>query len=152
MVEICFGILKSKCLKYDQFFSVEQLRESIIAFIETWGEFYTHPFTWSYTGAGLHGKAVRRFCRLLTIETNQMDAKFLTGQLLLVSNLADKYNKLIPQANWCRLIYLATEKVDYITNIIESDTRPRSQIKTREAYGRFLEAVINRTELLAKAA
>jgi len=35
MVEIWFGILKSKCLKYDQFFSVEQLRQSIIAFIDT---------------------------------------------------------------------------------------------------------------------
>jgi len=152
MVEIWFGILKSKCLKYDQFFSVEQLRESIIDFIETWNEFYAHPFTWSYTGAGLHEKAVRRFCRLLSIETDQMDAKFLTRQLLLMSNLADKYIKLIPQADWCRLINLATEKVDYIINIIESDTRPRGQIKTREAYGRFLETVINHTEPLAEVA
>ena len=31
MVEIWFGILKSKCLKYDQFVSVDQLRQAIIA-------------------------------------------------------------------------------------------------------------------------
>ncbi|RZB36567.1 MAG: hypothetical protein SRB2_02063 [Desulfobacteraceae bacterium Eth-SRB2] len=97
MVEIWFGILKRKCLKHDQFFSVEQLREAIMAFIETWNEFYAHPFDWSYTGAGLHEKAVRRFSRLLSIETDQMDAKFLTGQLLLMSNLAEKHLKLVPR-------------------------------------------------------
>lgn len=152
MVEIWFGILKRKCLKYDQFFSVEQLRETIIAFIDTWNEFYAHPFTWSYTGAGLHGKAVRRFSRLLSTETDQMDAKFLTSQLLLMSNLAEKYLTLIPQADWLHLIHLATEKDDYITNIIESDTRPRGKIKAREAYSWFVETVINHTEPLAKVA
>lgn len=152
MVEIWFGILKSKCLKYDQFFSLEQLRDSIINFIATWNDFYAHPFKWSYTGEGLYGKTVRRFCRLLSIETDQMDAKFLTGQLLLMSNIADKYIELIPQSDWQLLINIATEKVDYITNIIESDTRPRAKIKTREAYSRFLEAVINHKEPSAEAA
>ena len=99
MVEIWFGILKSKCLKYDHFFSVEQLRKAIIAFIDTWNEFYAHPFSWSYTGAELHGKAVRRFCRLLSIETDQRDAKFLTSRLLLMSNLSEKYLRLIPQTD-----------------------------------------------------
>ena len=56
MVEIWFGILKAKCLQYDQFFSVEHLREAIIAFIDTWNEFYAHPFNWSYTGEGLQEK------------------------------------------------------------------------------------------------
>jgi len=152
MVEIWFGILKTKCLKYDHFFSVEQLREAIIAFIDTWNEFYAHPFSWSYTGAGLHGKAVRRFSQLLSIETDQMDAKFLTSQLLLMSNLAEKYLKLIPQADWLHLIHLATEKKDYITKIIESDIRPRGKIKARDAYYRFVETVINHTEPLANAA
>jgi len=151
MVEIWFGILKSKCLRYDHFFSVEQLREAIMAFIETWNEFYAHPFRWSYTGEGLHGKAVRRFCQLLFIQTDQMDSKFLTSQLLLMGNIAENCLGLIPSADWCRLINLAVEKRDYITNIIESDTRPRGQKKAREAYNRFLETVIN-TEHLAMAA
>jgi len=152
MVEIWFGILKSKCLKYDQFFSVDQLRECIIAFIDTWNEFYAHPFNWTYTGEGLHEKAVRRFSRLLSIETDQMDAKFLVGQLLLMSNLAEKYLKIIPQADWLNLIHIATEKAAYITHIVESDTRPRAKIKTREAYDRFIETVINHKEPLARAA
>ena len=152
MVEIWFGILKRKCLKHDQFCSVDQLRESIMAFIDTWNEFYAHPFDWSYTGAGLHEKAVRRFSRLLSIETDQMNAKFLTGQLLLMSNLAEKYLSLIPQVDWLRLIHLATEKDDYITNMIEADIRPRGKIKARKAYGRFIETVVNHEEPLAEAA
>jgi len=152
MVEIWFGILKRKCLKHDQFFSVEQLREAIMAFIETWNEFYAHPFDWSYTGAGLHEKAVRRFSRLLSIETDQMDAKFLTGQLLLMSNLAEKHLKLVPQADWLHFIQVATDKADYIRNIVQSDTRPRGRIKTCQAYNRFIETVVNRKEPLAEAA
>ncbi len=69
-----------------------------------------------------------------------------------MSNLAEKYLRLIPQPDWCHLIHLASEKDDYITNIIESDTRPRGKIKTREAYSRFIETVINYTEPLARAA
>ncbi|RLB58710.1 MAG: IS630 family transposase [Deltaproteobacteria bacterium] len=152
MVEIWFGILKRKCLKHDQFFSVEQLREAIMAFIETWNEFYAHPFNWSYTGAGLHEKAVRRFSRLLSIETDQMDAKFLTGQLLLMSNLAEKYLNFVPQADWLHFIQVATDKAAYIRNIVQTDTRPRGRIKTRQAYNRFIETVIKRKEPLAEAA
>jgi len=152
MVEIWFGILKSKCLKYDHFISVEQLREAIMTFIETWNEFYSHPFNWSYTGEGLHAKAVRRFCRLLSLETSQMDAKFLTSQLLLMSNLAENYISLIPPSDWRYLIDLAVKKDDYMTNIIELDARPRGQKKARAAYSNFVETVINHTEPLAKAA
>jgi len=152
MVEIWFGILKGKCLQYGHFFSVAQLCESIMAFIETWNEFYAHPFRWSYTGEGLHGKAVRRFCQLLFIQTDQMDAKFLARQLLLMSNIKENYLGLIPPADWDRLLNLAVEKRDYITHIIESDTRSQGQKKAREAYSRFLETVLNTTELLAMAA
>lgn len=152
MVEIWFGILKKKCLNYDHFTSVATLREAIMTFIDTWNDFYAHPFTWSYTGEGLHQKAVRRFCLLLSIETPQMDCKFLTRQLLLMSNIAENYLGLIPVADWLRLIDLATEKRDYMTNIIQSDSRPKGQKKAREAYIRFVDAVINGSELLARAA
>jgi hypothetical protein len=152
MVEIWFGILKAKCLRNGQFFSVKTLRETIMNFIETWNEFYAHPFRWSYTGEGLHQKAVRRFCRLLSIETDQMESKFLTSQLLLMSNIAEHYLGLIPSSDWFELIHLATEKADYISNIIESDSRPRGQKKAREAYRHFVEAVINHAAPLARAA
>lgn len=100
----------------------------------------------------MHGKAVRRFCQLLSIQTNQMDSKFLTSQLLLMSNIAENYLELIPPVDWVRLINLAIEKRTYITNIIDSDNRPLGQKKAHEAYNRFVATVISNTEHLAKAA
>lgn len=150
MIEIWFGILQGKCLKYGHFFSVEQLCQDIVAFIETWNECFAHPFSWSYTGEGLHAKAVRRFCRLLAIQTEQMDAKFLTSQLLLMSNIADHYIDLIPSADWLQLLQLAVENDQYITNVIEADTKPRRQNTARKAYARFVETVVNRKQPLAK--
>jgi transposase len=152
MVEIWFGILKKKCLNYDHFTSVQTLREAIMTFIGTWNDFYAHPFTWSYTGEGLHRKAVRRFSLLLSIETSQMDCKFLTRQLLLMSNISENYLEFIPAADWLRLIELATEKREYMTNIIQSDPGPKRQQQAREAYTRFVDSVINGSQLMARAA
>ena len=152
MIEIWFGILKSKCLRYEHFFSVEQLCETIMAFIESWNQFYAHPFSWSYTGEGLHNKAVRRFCQLLFIQTEQMDSKFLASQLLLMSNIAEKNLDLIQPADWYRLIGLVMEKQDYISGIIESETGPRRQKKAREAYCRFIKTAIDNKESIGKAA
>jgi transposase len=151
MVEIWFGILKSKCLKYGQFLSVEQLCQDILGFIETWNECFAHPFSWSYTGDGLYAKAVRRFCRLLAIETEQMDCKFLRSQLLLMSNIAENYIERIPSADWLQLLHLAVEKENYITKVIDTDTGPRRRKWAREGYERFVQTVINRIEPLARA-
>jgi transposase len=152
MVEIWFGILKSKCLKYDQFLSVEQLSAAIIAFINTWNEFFAHPFKWSYTGEGLYAKAVRRFCRLLSIQTDQMDSKFLTAQLSLMSNIADNYVNLIRADDWLQLIDLANQSDNYINNIIEMETGPNRHKKARQAYDRFLHTVMDKDLLWRKAA
>ena len=142
MVEIWFGILKNKCLKYNHFFSVAQLREAMMSFIDTWNAYYAHPFQWSYTGEGLHGQAVRRFSRLLFIETEQMDGKFLMSQLLLMSNIANHYLHEIEISDWHHLQSLAREKKDYILRIIETDDKPRRQKKAKEAYRKFDQEVM----------
>lgn len=152
MVEIWFGILKSKCLKYDQFRSLEQLRAAIRAFIDTWNEFFAHPFEWSYTGKDLYAKAVRRFSRLLSIKTDQMGAKFLTSQLLLMSNIADNYLYSIPVADWIQLLDLAAQNDEYICNIIERETGPVRHKKACQAYARFAETLVNKNPRIAKAA
>jgi hypothetical protein len=150
MVEIWFGILKSKCLKYDRFLSVEHLRTSIMTFIDTWNEFFAHPFKWSYTGKGLYAKAVRRFCRLLSIQTDQMDSKFLTSQLLLMSNIAENYLKSIPVADWLQLLDLAKQSDKYINKIIELENGPKRREKARQAYARFVQTVFENDSLLAE--
>ena len=152
MVEIWFGILKAKCLKYEHFFSVAHLRESIMHFIATWNEFYAHPFQWSYTGNGLHGKAVQRFSRLLSIETEQMDAKFLMKQLQLMTNISQHYLDYVSPTDWQQFQKLAAEKKEYITRIIDTDTKPRRQKKARKAYLDFEEVVMNRYPVLNIAA
>ena len=151
MVEIWFGILKSKCLKYGHFTSVDQLCHDILGFIETWNEHFAHPFSWSYTGEGLHATAVRRFSRLLAIETDQMDCGFLRSQLLLMSNIAQDYIHLIPAADWLQLLHLANQKNRYITRIIEDDTKPRRQASTRRAYSHFQHTVLSTTPQVAQA-
>ena len=152
MVEIWFGILKSKCLRYDQFLSLTQLREAITAFIDTWNKLFAHPFKWSYRGEGLYAKAVRRFSRLLFIQTDQMDSKFLTSQILLMSNIADNYLKSIPTADWLQLLDLAVQNDEYINNIIEKEIGPNRQKRARQAYARFKETVVHNDPHLAKAA
>jgi hypothetical protein len=71
------------------------------------------------------------------------------NQLLLMSNIAENYIERIPSIDWFQLLHLANEKKNYITNIIETDTGPRRQKRARDAYARFVKAVINRTEPLA---
>jgi transposase len=152
MIEIWFGILKNKCLKYGQFVSVEDLCAGIMNFIGTWDELCAHPFQWSYTGEGLHSKAVRRFNNLLSLETEQMDAKFLKSQLLLMSNIATQYIEFIPSQDWDQLQNLAAEKQEYINRIIEADLGPRRQKKAREAYQQFQNQVLGRASDLEQAA
>lgn len=152
LIEIWFGVLKRKCLSYTHFLSVEQLQHDILAFIETWNQHYAHPFSWSYTGEGLHAKVVRRFCRLLAIETNQMDCTFLRKQLMLMSNLAENYIELIPAPDWLQLLDLATRKHAYITRIIELDTKPRRKKAAEKAYEHFRLTVLDRRESLEGAA
>lgn len=153
MIEIWFGILKRKCLTYGHFLSVDQLQQDILAFIDTWNQHYAHPFSWSYTGEGLHAKAVRRFCRLLAIETDQMDSAFLKKQLLLMSNLAaPSYLEHIPSADWLKLLDLAAQKDEYITRIIEQESGPRRQQAAQKAYEDFRLAVLDQPKTLQEAA
>jgi transposase len=150
MVEIWFGILQRKCLKYGHFLSVEQLCQDITAFINTWNKFFAHPFTWSYTGKGLHAKAVRRFCRLLAIQTDQMDCKFLANQILLMCNIAHEYIHLVPPNDWQRLLVLAGQNDKYIRNIIENDTGPLRKKRAWLAYDQFVQTLIKNVEPLVK--
>ena len=142
MVEIWFGILNQKCLKHMSFQSVMHLLETLEQFIQTWNEAYAHPFTWTYTGEGLHGKAVRRFRKLLSIESAQMDAKYLASQLLLMSNLAQDYASEVPPRDWLELRELFVAKSPYIAGIIDAETGPRRLKRARKALQQFNETMI----------
>ncbi len=133
MIEIWFGILSQKCLKGGSFESVSALANAIESFIETWNNHYAHPFTWTYTGAGLHQKAVRRFSKVLLIESKQTDCKFLTSQLRLIGNIAKEYRRSVPDQDWKQFVDLLDAKRDYINHIVARDEKVRRRTTAQKA-------------------
>ena len=142
MIEIWFGILNKKCLKHQSFESVQLLQETIEEFIETWNTYFSHPFTWTYTGEGLHEKAIARFNKLLLIESKQMDIKFLTKQLLLMYNIAKTYHKKVHTKVWKKLHDLFVDKKDYINRIISASIKERQIAKAHMALDQFKAVMI----------
>jgi len=49
-VECFFSILQRRCLTHGSFGSVEELRESVLAFLDDWNRNQAHPFRWTFTG------------------------------------------------------------------------------------------------------
>ena len=94
-------------------------------FIETWNKFFAHPFTCKCTGEGLQEKAITRFNKLLIIESKQMDIKFLTKQMLLMSNIVKTYYEKVNTKVWKQLHDLIVKKKDYIHGIISSYEKER---------------------------
>jgi len=143
MIEIWFGILQKKCLKHQSFASVQILKEVMEEFIETWNQYFAHPFTWKYTGEGLHEKAVNRFNKLLLIESKQADITSLTKQLLLMCNIAKNYHKKVHKNVWDQLRNLFLEKKGYINSIVGAATKERQISKAQNALDQFRAAIIS---------
>jgi hypothetical protein len=137
MIEIWFGILSNKCLRHQSLSSVQMLQEIIEEFIETWNSFFAHPFTWKYTGEGLQEKAIKRFNNLLIIESKQMEVKFLTKQLLLMSNIAKSYREKVANKVLKQLHDLVLEKKHYIQGIISGAEKESQKVKAQNALHQF---------------
>lgn len=52
-VELWFGILQRRVLRFGDFASVEALEAEVDRFVETWNSDEAHPFRWTYTGKPL---------------------------------------------------------------------------------------------------
>ncbi len=134
MVEIWFGILNQKCLRHGSFPSVDALREAIEAFIQTWNEFFAHPFTWKYDGMDLYAKAVRRFSKHLLLQNPMMDSKFLADEFQLMRNLWDNSQSKIPLEDWTQLRAIVETRREFISAIIESEDGPKRQDRAENEY------------------
>jgi len=137
-IEVWFGILKKKCLKNQSFLSVQNLKEIIEQFIQTWNQHFAHPFTWKYTGEGLFEKAISRFNKLLLIESKQMDVRFLTKQLLLMTNIPKTYQEATKTRQWKQLVDLFCMRTDFINNIISGSMKPRQKNHALKALDQFV--------------
>jgi hypothetical protein len=139
-VENWFGILNQKCL-HASFASCETLIAAIYAFVDTWNTLLAHPFTWKYDGAGLHEKVVRRFMKLLSGELQPLPIKFLTKQLLVMTNLAKSYPDKIKIAIWTQCRELLQSKEHHLRKIIAADDKPRRRTAARKALRGLLAAL-----------
>lgn len=49
-VELLFGILQRRVIRYGVFNSLDELDEAVIAFLDHWNEYEGHPFNWTFKG------------------------------------------------------------------------------------------------------
>jgi len=144
MVEIWFGIMGQKCLKYNTFTSVDQLITALNSFILTWNKYFAHPFNWTYDGTELYGKAVRRFIKHIAIENKQMELKFLLSQIELILNMLENYFRHVKMKDWRLLANTIKEKKHYLINIIENSEKPKLKGKAEELFSKMLEVLKNK--------
>ena len=117
-IEIWFGILQQKALKDESFSSVTACREAILDFTTTYNTEFSHPFDWSYTGDGLHEKAVRRLTRWIESESIGLSFKFFEKQLHLMNNLVNNYWGKVKNNFWSNLYKSIVDKCKFCENII----------------------------------
>ena len=152
MVEIWFGILGQKCLKYNSSKYVDELTDFIYDFLNTWNKYFAHPFNWTYNGNGLHRQAVQRFLRHLVVENKYMELSFLSNQIELMLNMLQHHFGQVNIKYWILLLETITEKKNYIKNIIDSSDKPRLKKKVEEIFSELIEALTNKLQVNSKLA
>jgi len=144
MVEIWFGIMGQKCLKYNSFNTVEELTEFLHDFIETWNRYFAHPFNWTYDGKDLYSQAVRRLITHILIENKYMELSFLSGQMELMLNLLKINFKQVEMNNWILLKTTIIDKKSFIKSIIQNSDKPRAKKKMQELFPNLIDELENK--------
>jgi hypothetical protein len=49
-VELFFGVLQRRVLRYGVFNSLDELDDAVVGFIDRWNEHECHPFNWTFKG------------------------------------------------------------------------------------------------------
>ncbi len=143
-IEVWFSLLKRYTLDDSWFDSVDALSAAILAFAETWNEYFAHPFNFQYDGKGLENVVLRRFTRILGQKPNdlvQMDTKFLADLSLLCLRLDDHHSQKISLDDWKSLVAAIESRKPELDAIIEAETGPRRIRRARKAFGRLCERI-----------
>lgn len=136
-VEVWFSIFQPHALWNRSFLSVAHLIQTIYEYLDTWNTHFFHPFNWTYDGADLQAKAVRRLTQFLLLEPATMDSKFLADELFLMHNLARDYRALVPQENWNSLRQCFEDRQPFISHILEEEPGPKRRVRLEEAISLF---------------
>jgi len=140
MVEIWFGIINQKCLK-ESFDSPETMYKAMYAFFNEWNTLLAHPFKWEYNGYGLHQKVVRRFLRMLEYCTEKLNVKFMTRQLLLMTNMIKTYWDEVELELWLKLDNAIAAKVEKMNEIISEDNGPKKKKMANYALTELIDTL-----------
>ena len=63
-IEIWFGILQRRVLRYGDFSSLEHLDQTLNGFIAHWNQHEAHPFRWTFRGRFVHTRHWRRAAKV----------------------------------------------------------------------------------------
>jgi len=132
LVEFWFGIMNKKVLN-ESYGLADELMKSFEAFLEEWNTILAHPFRWSYTGKGLHEKAIKRFTEVLTQSANKFEISSLTKQLRLMSNLFEQNFSEVPMAYWEKLLNVLRSQEATLRNIIKCEKGPLKKTNGEDA-------------------
>jgi transposase len=142
MIEIWFGILGAKCLR-ESYATPDELIQAIYSLAEIWNTKFAHAFKSKYDGIGLHRKVAKRFIKFLYSSSEKLHIKFLTKQLLLMSNMIEQYWDKVPINQWQKLFDLLYEKEQQLWDCIDKDEKPKRKEKAGEALGKLFVQLSN---------
>jgi transposase len=137
LVEFWFGIMNKKVFN-ESYGLADELMKSFEAFLEEWNTIIAHPFRWSYTGKGLHEKAIKRFTDMLTQSANKLEISSFTKQLRLMNNLFEQYFSEVPMQYWERLLNVLRSQEVTLRNIIQCEKGPLKKTNAEDALNLFL--------------
>lgn len=132
LIEFWFGIMNKK-VSNESYGSPDKLKLSFEAFFEMWDTLLAHPFKWTYTGKGLHKKAVNRFTEMLKHASNMLEISALTKQLRLADNLFEDYFYDVPVADWEKLFAVLQLHEATLRNSILKETGPKKKQEAEKA-------------------
>jgi len=148
-VEFWFSIMGKKVLN-ESFCSPESFIAGFTSFVEEWNNLLAHPFNWSYDGAGLHEKTVKRFTEMLNT-SEQLELRIITKELGLMVNLFNSYFEKISPERWQQLIETVSSQYEILLAIIQQDDGPIRKKRAEKAMTNFIETV-NKINLQNKIA
>ncbi len=137
LVEFWFGIMNKKVLD-ESYGAAEELKEGFDAFLEEWNTLLAHPFRWSYTGQGLHLKAVKRFTKMLNQAASKLEITTMTKQFRLMTNLFQDYFDEIPEENWENLFNALKLQQDILESTITGEEGSKKKLNAEKALNHLL--------------
>ena len=137
LIEIWFGIMNKKVLR-ESFASPQDLTRCLDAFVDDWNLLLAHPFRWTYTGDGLHEKAIIRFTKILGESADELETSTLTKQLKLMRNLLSDYFSKIPEDVIRIFIDTLQSQSGALEQLIQQEQGPVKKEKAQEALASLM--------------